>query len=64
MARLKCAECGASVGRADVVCRRCGRSLLEDGSVVEVPGVREPGVREPGVREPGVRKHPYVDQPR
>ena len=37
MVRLKCAECGASVGRADVVCRRCGSPLLQDGSVVEVP---------------------------
>jgi FHA domain len=42
MARLKCAECGASVGRSDVVCRRCGRSLLEDGSVIEVPASENP----------------------
>ena len=44
MVRLKCAECGASVGRADVVCRRCGSSLLQDGAVVEVPASAEPGV--------------------
>lgn len=37
MAQLKCAECGASVSRADVVCRRCGSSLLEEGSLVEAP---------------------------
>ena len=64
MARLKCAECGASVGRAEVVCRRCGRSLLEDGSVVEVPASENPASEQPGAREPGARKHPYVDQPR
>ena len=47
MARLKCAECGASVGRAEVVCRRCGRSLLEDGSVVEVPASENPASENP-----------------
>jgi FHA domain len=37
MARLKCAACGAGVGKGDVVCRKCGHPLLEDGAVVAVP---------------------------
>jgi hypothetical protein len=32
MARLKCTGCGASVGKADVVCRKCGQPLLSDGA--------------------------------
>jgi len=37
MARLKCTECGASVSKADPVCRSCGSSLLEDGATTEIP---------------------------
>jgi FHA domain len=36
MARLKCAACGAIVGRADVVCRKCGQPLLDEGATETV----------------------------
>ena len=60
MARLKCAECGTGVSKADVVCRRCGMSLLEDGSVIEVPAAEDapaeqarPTLRQPAAPPPG-----------
>ena len=50
MARLKCTECGASVSKADPVCRSCGSSLLEDGATTEIPLAAQPLVSVPSLQ--------------
>lgn len=50
MARLKCAECGANVSKADPVCRGCGSSLLEDGATAEIPPAGRPLVSSPSLQ--------------
>jgi len=37
MVRLKCADCGAGVSKADVFCRSCGSSLLEEDALIAAP---------------------------
>jgi hypothetical protein len=70
MASLTCADCGAGVGKADVICRRCGSSLLEDGSVLEAPdgqdappGQNPPPAGQDGARSTGTSLPPQVAGP-
>lgn len=61
MVRLRCADCGAGISKADVVCRHCGSSLLDDDSVVVVPADAGSSAEQPRPPLDQTRAQPVAD---